>query len=355
VLRVARSQFNPSHLTSVSRSSFLARLASTLAILEQRDGQLNSASLGAVTAGTKIGGSITGFIAGKNAKVVAEGASKVEGLDKILVVENEAYDRGLPENWAPLLVENIKKGGFTHVIVGHSAFGKNLLPRVAALLDVQQMSDVMGIESEDSMFSTTFSSCSANTFQAFVRPIYAGNAILTVQSSDPIKLLTVRQTAFPPAPTEGGNASIENATDPNAPCSTEWVSENLTKSDRPELATAGKVVSGGRGLKSKEEFDRLIPPLADALGAAIGASRAAVDSGFADNSLQVGQTGKNVAPQLYLCAGISGAIQHLAGMKDSKVIACINKDADAPIFQVADVGLVGDLFEKVPELTEKLS
>ena len=189
---------------------------------------------------------------------------------------------------------------------------------------------------------------------AFVRPIYAGNAILTVQSTDPIKLFTIRQTAFPPAEGSGGSASISEGVDPQAPCPTQWVSEDLAVSDRPELATASKVVSGGRGLKSKEEFDRLIPPLADALGAAVGASRAAVDSGFADNSLQVGQTGKNVAPQLYLCAGISGAIQHLAGMKDSKVIACINKDADAPIFQVADVGLVGDLFDKVPELTEKL-
>ena len=177
---------------------------------------------------------------------------------------------------------------------------------------------------------------------------------MTVQSTDPIKLLTVRQTAFPPAEQGDGSASIEDGTDPKAKSPTEWVSENLAKSDRPELASADKVVSGGRDLKSKEEFDRLIPPLADALGAAIGASRAAVDSGFADNSLQVGQTGKNVAPQLYLCAGISGAIQHLAGMKDSKVIACINKDADAPIFQVADVGLVGDLFDKVPELTDKL-
>ena len=359
VLQAARSQLQPSYLTSqsASRTSFLARLASTLAILEQREGKLNTSSLGAVTAGKKLGGSVTGFIAGKNAKSVAEEASKVEGLEKILVADNDAYDRGLPENWAPLLVENIKKGAFTHVIVGHSAFGKNLLPRVAALLDVQQISDIMGIEGEDSTHST-YLLVYTNTdtrITAFVRPIYAGNAILTVESSDPIKLLTVRQTSFPPAAMEGGSASIEDAADPNATSSTEWVSENLTKSDRPELATAGKVVSGGRGLKSKEEFDRLIPPLADALGAAIGASRAAVDSGFADNSLQVGQTGKNVAPQLYLCAGISGAIQHLAGMKDSKVIACINNDADAPIFQVADVGLVGDLFEKIPELTKKLS
>jgi electron transfer flavoprotein alpha subunit len=187
-----------------------------------------------------------------------------------------------------------------------------------------------------------------------VRTIYAGNAVMTVQSSDSIKIITVRGTAFPAPETEGGNATLEEGVDPKAECHTEWVSEDLQKSDRPDLGSADRVVSGGRGLKSKEEFDKLMPPLADALGAAIGASRAAVDSGFADNSLQVGQTGKNVAPQLYLCAGISGAIQHLAGMKDSKVIAAINKDPEAPIFQVADVGLVGDLFDKVPELTEKL-
>lgn len=246
--------------------------------------------------------------------------------------------QGLPENYAPLLVENIRKEGFTHVFAGHSAFGKNLMPRVAALLDVQQVSDITAIESEDT----------------FVRPIYAGNAILTVQSTDKTKIVTIRGTAFAAAETEGGTAQIVEGVDPKAESRTEWISEDLAKSDRPDLATAGKVVSGGRGLKSKEQFDSIIPPLADALDAAIGASRAAVDSGFADNSLQVGQTGKNVAPQLYLCVGISGAIQHLAGMKDSKVIAAINKDADAPIFQVADVGLVGDLFEKIPELTEKL-
>ena len=205
----------------------------------------------------------------------------------------------------------------------------------------------MSYHNFDLSFNTNYAS-------AFVRPIYAGNAILTVQSSDAIKLITVRGTAFAAAEIANGAAEISEGEDPKAPSPTEWVSEDLAKSDRPDLATAGKVVSGGRGLKSKEQFDTIMTPLADALGAAIGASRAAVDSGFADNSLQVGQTGKNVAPQLYLCCGISGAIQHLAGMKDSKVIAAINKDPDAPIFHVADVGLVGDLFDKVPELTEKV-
>ncbi|MCJ1278341.1 Electron transfer flavoprotein alpha-subunit [Puttea exsequens] len=315
-----------------------ARLLSSLALLEQREGKLENASLSAVTAAQKLGGSITGFIAGSGATSIAEEAAKVKGLDKIIIIDNGAYDKGLPENFAPLLVENIKREGFTHIFAGHSAFGKNVMPRVAAILDVQQISDITAIESDDT----------------FVRPIYAGNAVLTVQSTDNVKIITVRGTAFAAAEAEGGSAEIVKGIDPKAEIKTEWVSEDLAKSDRPDLATASKVVSGGRGLKSKEEFDKIIPPLADALGAAIGASRAAVDSGFADNSLQVGQTGKNVAPQLYLCAGISGAIQHLAGMKDSKVIAAINKDADAPIFQVADVGLVGDLFKCVPELTEKL-
>ncbi|MCJ1292705.1 Electron transfer flavoprotein alpha-subunit [Xylographa carneopallida] len=315
-----------------------SQLLSTLAILEQRVGKLQPASLSSITAAQKLGGPVTGFIAGSNIQAVAEEGSKANGLDKIITIENGAYDKGLPENYAPLLVENIKKGGFTHIIAGHSAFGKNLMPRVAALLDVQQISDITSIESEDT----------------FVRPIYAGNAILTVQSSDAVKIITIRGTAFAAAELGDGSAKITEGVDPNAACPTEWISESLAKSDRPDLATAGKVVSGGRGLKSKEQFDTIMPPLADALGAAIGASRAAVDSGFADNSLQVGQTGKNVAPQLYLSVGISGAIQHLAGMKDSKVIAAINKDGDAPIFQIADVGLVGDLFEKVPEMTEKL-
>jgi electron transfer flavoprotein alpha subunit len=341
LLRGAQSCLRQQRSTPISRLSqdaYLRRLASTLAVLEQRDGKLNPSSLASISAAQKLGGSIHGFVAGANAKNSAEEAAKVPGLEKVIYVDNAAYDKGLPDNYAPLLVENVKKGGYTHVIGGHSAFGKNLLPRVSALLDVQQISDITSVESEDT----------------FIRPIYAGNAILTVQSTDAIKVITVRATAFANTTNEGGSAAVEEGVDPKIESQVTWVSEDLAKSDRPELATAERVVSGGRGLKSKEEFDRIIPPLADALGAAIGASRAAVDSGFADNSLQVGQTGKNVAPQLYLCAGISGAIQHLAGMKDSKVIAAINKDADAPIFQVADVGLVGDLFEKVPELTEKI-
>ncbi|KAL7944523.1 electron transfer flavoprotein, alpha subunit [Trichoderma barbatum] len=317
-----------------SRSNAL----STLAILEQRDGQLVQGSLSAVTAGIKLGGSVHGFLAGSSVSTAAEQAAKVNGVEKIITVENGAYEKGLPENYAPLLVENIKKGGYTHVIAGHTAFGKSVLPRVAALLDSQQISDVTAIEDE----------------KTFVRPIYAGNAIATVESSDAIKVLTIRGTAFPAATPEQASTPIESGVDAKSEAVSEWVSEDLAKSDRPDLSTASKVVSGGRGLKSKEEFDKVMLPLADALGAAVGASRAAVDSGYADNSLQVGQTGKVVAPQLYMAVGISGAIQHLAGMKDSKVIAAINKDPDAPIFQIADVGLVGDLFEKVPELTEKI-
>ncbi|KAK7441611.1 hypothetical protein CaCOL14_007892 [Colletotrichum acutatum] len=320
------------------RSASRRSLLSTLAILEQREGQLNHGSLSAITAAKKLGGSIHGFVAGSNIKGVADEAAKVEGVEKVIAVDNAAYDKGLPENFAPLLVENIKKGGYTHIIAGHTAFGKNLMPRVAAMLDSQQISDITSIEGENT----------------FVRPIYAGNAIATVESSDEIKVITIRGTAFPAAEVASGSAAVEDGVDPKSDSATEWVSEDLAKSDRPDLATAGRVVSGGRGLKSKEEFDKVMLPLADSLGAAVGASRAAVDSGYADNSLQVGQTGKVVAPQLYLAVGISGAIQHLAGMKDSKVIAAINKDADAPIFQIADVGLVGDLFDKVPELTEKI-
>ncbi|CAH0050043.1 unnamed protein product [Clonostachys solani] len=323
---------------SISRAYTRSRLLSTLAVLEQKDGQLSHGSLSAFTAAKQLGGTVHGFIAGNNINAAAQDAARVEGVEKILVVDSAAYDKGLPENYAPLLVENIKKGGYTHVIAGHTAFGKSILPRVAALLDSQQVSDITGIENEST----------------FIRPIYAGNAIATVESTDAVKVITIRGTAFAAEAPGSGTGAVEEGADPKADSTSEWVSEDLAKSDRPDLATASRVVSGGRGLKSKEEFDRVMLPLADALGAAVGASRAAVDSGYADNSLQVGQTGKVVAPQLYLAVGISGAIQHLAGMKDSKVIAAINKDADAPIFQVADVGLVGDLFEKVPELTEKV-
>ncbi|KAF1811565.1 electron transfer flavo protein, alpha subunit [Eremomyces bilateralis CBS 781.70] len=336
--RHARTRLRIQAPSAVPLHSVIARFLSSLAILEQRDGKLNPSSLSAVAAAQKLGGTVTAFVAGNGVKSVADEAGKVQGIAKVVYVDSSAYDRGLPENYAPLLVENIKKDGFTHVIAGHSAFGKNLLPRVAALLDKQMLSDVTGIEGDD----------------IFVRPIYAGNAVLKTQSTESIKLFTVRGAAFPAPETIGGSAEVVEGVDPKVESQTEWVSENLTKSERPDLVSANRVVSGGRGLKSKEEFERLIPALADALGAAVGASRAAVDSGFADNSLQVGQTGKNVAPQLYLCAGISGAIQHLSGMKDSKVIAAINKDPEAPIFQVADVGLVSDLFESVPELTEKL-
>ncbi|KAL9045286.1 MAG: hypothetical protein Q9214_001650 [Letrouitia sp. 1 TL-2023] len=337
-LRKARHAGRPSRTLGDIQASGSHRLLSSLAVLEQRDGTLNEASLSAVTAAQKLGGSITGFLAGSRIRDVAEEAAKLKGIDKIIMVENDSYDKGLPENYAPLLASNIEKGEFTHIISSHSAFGKNLMPRLAALLDSQQISDIIAIENEDT----------------FLRPIYAGNAIISVKSADQIKIITVRGTAFTAAERAGDSAELIEGNDPKVMSFTEWISEDLTKSDRPELGAATRVVSGGRGLKSKEEFDRLIPPLADALGAAIGASRAAVDSGFADNSLQVGQTGKNVAPQLYLCAGISGAIQHLAGMKDSKVIAAINKDSDAPIFQVADVGLAQDLFNAVPELTQKL-
>lgn len=341
ILRQTRIRLRPSRGSITSTASFTSsftRLLSSLAVLEQKDGNLNPNSSGAVTAAQKLGGPITGFIAGGNIKPLAEAASKIRGIDKIIAVENPAYDKGLPENFASLLVENVRAGAYTHVFAGHTAFGKSLMPRVAGLLDVAQISDITDILDENT----------------FVRPIYAGNAIATVKSSDPIKIITIRGTAFAPAETGHGAVPLENGIDPKAKALTEWLSENLTKSDRPDLTTADRIVSGGRGLKSKSDFDRIMLPLADALGAAVGASRAAVDSGYADNSLQVGQTGKVVAPKLYFCAGISGAIQHLAGMKDSKVIAAINKDIDAPIFQIADVGLVGDLFDKVPELTTKL-
>lgn len=329
---------SPSLLAGRRTFASTSRLRNTLAILEHKDGELISRSLNVLTAASMLNKPVTAFLAGSASKGVASKVASLSGVSKVLVAANAAYDKNLPENYAPLLQENIKKEGITHVVTSHSAFGKNMVPRLAALLDVQPVSDVMGIEGED----------------VFVRPIYAGNIIATVKSTDPIKILTIRGTAFAPAAPNSSTAPIEEAVDPNTEASAEWVAENLAVNERPDLSSAERVVSGGRGLKDQASFDKIMTPLADALGAAIGASRAAVDAGYADNSLQVGQTGKVVAPQLYLAVGISGAIQHLAGMKDSKVIAAINKDADAPIFQVADVGLVGDLFTVTPELTEKL-
>ncbi|CAN6663364.1 probable electron transfer flavoprotein subunit alpha, mitochondrial [Trichomonascus vanleenenianus] len=316
-----------------------SRLLSTLAVIEHAGKAASPANYNVLEAAKQLGGDVTALIAGSEAKTIAQEIGAISGVGKVLVAENGAYDRNLPENLAELLVANVKKHGFTHVLAPSSTFGKNVLPRAAAILDVQPISDITKIESEDT----------------FVRPIYAGNAIATTKSSDAVKVLTVRPTAFEAAAKGDSAAPVEAAEDPNAEPLSEWISEELTKSERPDLGTASKVVSGGRGLKDKANFDKIMFPFADSLGAAVGASRAAVDSGFADNSLQVGQTGKVVAPELYVAVGISGAIQHLAGMKDSKTIVAINKDPEAPIFQVADIGLVDDLFKAVPELTEKFS
>lgn len=329
----------------ISTRSFIAsarvstRFASTLAIIEHLNGAILPSTFKTLTAATQVGGPVTALVAGSDASTVASQVSKIDGISKVIVANNAAYDKGLAENFSDLISENVSKNSFSHVLVSSSAFGKNVLPRVAATLDVQPISDITKVNDENT----------------FVRPIYAGNILATVKSSDPVKLITVRSSAFEATPAEGSNtAAVEDAADPNTASPTEWLSEALAKSDRPDLGSANKVVSGGRGLKDKENFDKVIFPFADSIGAAVGASRAAVDSGFADNSLQVGQTGKVVAPELYIAVGISGAIQHLAGMKDSKTIVAINKDPEAPIFQVADYGLVEDLFDAVPKLTEQL-
>ncbi|KAI9022830.1 hypothetical protein CLU79DRAFT_750971 [Phycomyces nitens] len=312
--------------------------ASTLLLVEHKDGLIGGATLNALSAAAKLGGPVTALVAGDAPEEVAKQVAKYAGVSKVLTATGAAYANGLPESFAPLLVEVQKANGFTHLVTGHTAFGKNIFPRAAAILDVAPISDITGVESDNT----------------FVRPIYAGNAIATVQSSDAIKFITVRGTAF--AAAEANNAAeaaIEAAPAAQTSDVTQWIGESIQKSDRPDLGSASRVISGGRGMKNGENF-QLLYSLADKIGAAVGASRAAVDAGFVDNSLQVGQTGKIVAPELYIAVGISGAIQHLAGMKDSKTIVAINKDADAPIFQVADYGLVEDLFKAVPELTEKL-
>lgn len=306
-----------------------------LVIAEHDNQSLKAGTLNTVTAAAKLG-EVHVLVAGHNAAAAADAAKSVAGVAKVLLADNAAYAHGLAENLAPLVVELAK--GYSHVLAPASSYGKNLLPRVAALLDVAQISDIIAIESADT----------------FVRPVYAGNVLATVQSSDSIKVITVRTTAFEAAAT-GGAANVEALATVSDAGLSSFVGQELTKSDRPELGAAKIIVSGGRALGSEEQFKAVIEPLADKLSAAVGASRAAVDAGYAPNDYQVGQTGKVVAPQLYVAVGISGAIQHLAGMKDSKVIVAINKDEEAPIFQVADYGIVGDLFTVVPELIAELS
>jgi len=307
---------------------------SALVIAEHDNLHIRGGTANAVTAATKMGGEVHVLVAGQAARAAADAAAKLAGVAKVLYVEGPQYAAGLPENFAALVVPLAKD--YSHIVASATAFGKNFMPRVAALLDVAQVSDITAVESPDT----------------FVRPIYAGNAFATVQSGDAIKVITVRATGFDAAPATGGAPVETAAAGPDREIS-KLVSQELTKSSRPELAGARRIVSGGRGLASGENF-KMLDALADKLGAAIGASRAAVDSGYCPNDYQVGQTGKIVAPELYVAIGISGAIQHLAGMKDSKVIVAINKDPEAPIFQVADYGLVGDLFQIVPELTAKL-
>ncbi|ANI14254.1 FAD-binding protein [Pseudomonas sp. R3.Fl] len=302
-----------------------------LVIAEHNNGVLGAATLNTVAAAQKIGGDVAVLVAGQNVGAVAEAAAKIAGVAKVLVADNAAYAHQLPENVAPLVADLGK--GYSHILAAATTNGKNYLPRVAALLDVDQISEIIDVVSADT----------------FKRPIYAGNAIATVQSSAPVKVITVRTTGFDAVAAEGGSAAVEQVSGPADAGKSAFVGEELAKSDRPELTAAKIVVSGGRGMGNGDNF-KILYALADKLGAAVGASRAAVDAGFVPNDMQVGQTGKIVAPQLYIAVGISGAIQHLAGMKDSKVIVAINKDEEAPIFQVADYGLVGDLFELVPEL-----
>ncbi|CAH0474666.1 unnamed protein product [Peronospora belbahrii] len=310
---------------------------STLVVAEHDQLQVSSATLATVTAASQIGGDITMLVLGSQAGPAAEAAAKISGVNNVLHASDVKYDHYLAEEVAELLVTLQKAENFSHVLAPSSNASKNYLPRAGAKLDVAPISDILAVVDKDTFF----------------RPTYAGNAIAQIKSKDAVKLITVRPTGFEKAAAEGGNASVNPA--PKAPTvgKTSFVSEEVNKSERPDLAAARVVVAGGRGLKSGENFGMLYK-LADKLGGAVGASRAAVDAGFVPNELQVGQTGKVVAPDLYIAAGISGAIQHLAGMKDSKTIVAINKDEEAPIFQVADYGLVGDLFTTVPELTEKL-
>ena len=308
---------------------------STLILAEHDNDSLKAATLSAVTAATQLGGDVTVLVAGASCDAAAQQAAAVAGVNKVLVADNAAYANQLAENVSLLVAE--LAAGYDNIIAAATTSAKNIMPRVAALLDVAQISEIMSVESADT----------------FKRPIYAGNVIATVQSSDAKKVITVRGTSFDAAPAEGGSASVEAVGSIRDAGISSFVGEEVAVSDRPELTAASVVISGGRGMQNGENF-QLLEGIADKLGAAIGASRAAVDAGFVPNDMQVGQTGKIVAPDLYIAVGISGAIQHLAGMKDSKVIVAVNKDPEAPIFGVADYGLVGDLFDVVPQLAEKL-
>ncbi|AOS97878.1 Electron transfer flavoprotein subunit alpha [Microbulbifer aggregans] len=308
---------------------------SILVIAEHDNAELKGATLNTIAAAKAIGGDIHVLVAGAGCGAVAEAAAKVDGVSKVILADNAAYEHQLAENVAKLVADLGKDYG--HVLAPATTTGKNMLPRAAALLDVQPISDIIAVESADT----------------FKRPIYAGNVIATVQSSDAIKVISVRSTAFDPVAAEGGSAAVESVDIVDDASISSFVGEELAESDRPELTAAKVVISGGRGMQNGDNFEMLYK-LADKLGAAVGASRAAVDAGFVPNDMQVGQTGKIVAPDLYIAVGISGAIQHLAGMKDSKVIVAINKDEEAPIFSVADYGLVADLFDAVPELETKL-
>jgi len=306
-----------------------------LVIAEHDHGTLKVATLNTVAAAQKIGGEIHVLVAGHNADGAAKAASQIAGVAKVLNAEAPQLGEFLAENVAALVVSIAKN--YTHILAPATSNGKDVTPRIAALLDVQQISEIIAVESPET----------------FVRPIYAGNALATVKSKDAIKVITVRSTGFDAVAANGGNAAIEQLAPPADSGLSSFVSREVSKSERPELTAAKIVVSGGRGMGSGENF-KILEPLADKLNAAMGASRAAVDAGFVPNDWQVGQTGKIVAPELYVAVGISGAIQHLAGMKDSRVIVAINKDEEAPIFQVADYGVVGDLFKIVPELVEEL-
>ncbi len=307
-----------------------------LVIAEHDHGSLKAATLNVITAATTVGGDVHLLVAGYNAKAAADAAAQVAGVSKVLLADGVAHEHLLPENVAAQVVA--VASAYTHILAPATPFGKAVAPRVAALLDKAQISDIMKVIDADT----------------FVRPIYAGNAYATVKSSDNVKVITVRGTAFAAAVTSGGSGAVETIAAVGDSGLSSFVSAEIVKLERPELTAAKIIVSGGRGLGSGEKYREVLTPLADKLGAAMGASRAAVDAGYVPNDYQVGQTGKIVAPELYIAIGMSGAIQHLAGMKDSKVIVAINKDPDAPIFSVADYGLVADLFEAVPELTAKL-